>query len=384
MMMEMELSDDETASLVSQSLPRNPVSSDSDRKKKTGKRICLSFAGFLFLGCSLGVSLPVIVKLPNKGAVSHTSGSTSGFDIGAINDGYPHFTCPALVEQAQNVDDRSFKEAYTNISQHIMEENITQFLEGFRERDFDGWGETYGDVKAGLRDWKAQYFANNLKDGDSIFESACGIGLNLVMTLEVVQELKELKNVKVYGNEYVLESAKLANDILDYLLPQMDASKGVVCQGDSTSLHFVPSNSMDVVFTGYISTLLDPLNFNMNDIDANYRLYEHLCAVKKNAWEAEKLVEIMQERQEDWFGLWVSEMVRIAKPGASVIVEQVSVPYCNDIEDWGGVPREFWKTGVEKYGWDIDPTSIAMQRDQVFKETRYHVFMRKNGINDDS
>ena len=85
----------------------------------------------------------------------------------------------------------------------------------------------------------------------------------------------------------------------------------------------------------------------------------------------------MQRRQNDWFGNWVGEMVRIAKPGAAVIVEQVSLPFCSDPNDWGGVPREFWKSGVEKYGWDIDPESIEMETDKVFG-VRYHVFMRKN------
>ena len=98
------------------------------------------------------------------------------------------------------------------------------------------------------------------------------------------------------------------------------------------------------------------------------------------AWntESKKLAEIAQQKQEDWFGLWVSEMVRIAKPGKPVIIEQVSPPYCNDVDDWGGVSRNFWKAGVNNYGWDIDPSSIDIAADKVFGSGRYHVFMRKN------
>jgi len=70
-------------------------------------------------------------------------------------------------------------------------------------------------------------------------------------------------------------------------------------------------------------------------------------------------------------------MVRIAKPGAPVIVEQVSRPYCTDIDDWGGVPRSFFSTGITTYGWDVDPSSITIEADKVFGH-RYHVFMRRN------
>lgn len=71
-------------------------------------------------------------------------------------------------------------------------------------------------------------------------------------------------------------------------------------------------------------------------------------------------------------------MVRIAKPGAPVIIEQVSKPYCSNIDDWGGVSPKFWIMGTRIYDWDVDPTSIDMATDKVFGG-RYHVFMRKNG-----
>jgi hypothetical protein len=36
-----------------------------------------------------------------------------------------------------------------------------------------------------------------------------------------------------------------------------------------------------------------------------------------------------QEAQNDWYGQWIAEMARIAKPGVPVIIEQVSSPYCH-------------------------------------------------------
>lgn len=32
------------------------------------------------------------------------------------------------------------------------------------------------------------------------------------------------------------------------------------------------------------STLLDPLNFNMGDIDSNYAKYEHICEFRNEDW----------------------------------------------------------------------------------------------------
>jgi hypothetical protein len=71
-------------------------------------------------------------------------------------------------------------------------------------------------------------------------------------------------------------------------------------------------------------------------------------------------------------------MIRIAKPNAPVIVEQVSYPLCAAMFDWGGVNPSFWLSAVERYAnWDIDPASIRFDRDTIFRR-RYHVFMRKN------
>ena len=381
MEMEIEIDEDEAVGLVSQNLNSRhtqPVGSDADKKNLKNRRFAFFFIGIILIGCSVGAGILSLLNRPRGDSIFLRKHQTKEQQT-TNGDGYPQFTCPREVKRAENFDDQSFEEVYTNVSQRIMEANISSYLEGFREASFDGWDETYEEVKEGLHDWKVKHFAKYLKDGDSVYESACGIGLNLFLTLEIMQEVMQLKDIKVYGNEYVEESAELANNILDYLLPQANASKGVICQGDSTDLHFVPSNSFDLVYTGYVSTLLNPLNFNGKNINENYGIfYDHLCATKDAHWEAEKLVEIMQERQEDWFGLWVSEMIRIAKPGAPVIIEQVSQPYCTDTEDWGGVPAGFWKAGITKYGWDIDISSITMEDDEVFKTTRYHVFMKKN------
>lgn len=61
-----------------------------------------------------------------------------------------------------------------------------------------------------------------------------------------------------------------------------------------------------------------------------------------------------------------------------MIVEQVSMPLCDEpLFDWGGVSKEFWGPAISRYGWDVDPSSIEMEKDSIF-HNRYHVFMRKN------
>jgi hypothetical protein len=126
----------------------------------------------------------------------------------------------------------------------------------------------------------------------------------------------------------------------------------------------------------FASPLLDPLNFNAGTGDANLAKYKALCNSTKPDWEGNMLKEFAQQRQEDWFGLWVGQMARIAKPGAPLIVENASPPFCAEMEDWGGVTKEWWSTAIDKYDWGLDPESIEFGEDHI-QEHRYHVFMRK-------
>lgn len=72
------------------------------------------------------------------------------------------------------------------------------------------------------------------------------------MTLEILQEVKGVNGLIVYGNEYIEVSANTSNKVLDALLPQLNATKGSVCAADSTNLQHIPANSFDLVFTGYV------------------------------------------------------------------------------------------------------------------------------------
>jgi len=179
-------------------------------------------------------------------------------NISGITDKTSHkvnYQCPSVVPDAQNYANTSIEASYNNQTSEI-ENNFTGFLDNFHNAEFDGWGKTYDFVKAGMYHWKSTRFPKHLQDGNTIYESACGIGLNLIMSLEILQEVKGVNNLIVYGNEYLAHSVNTSNLVLDALLPSLNATKGSVCTGDSTDLHFIPSDSFDLVFTGYIRYVL--------------------------------------------------------------------------------------------------------------------------------
>lgn len=77
-----------------------------------------------------------------------------------------------------------------------------------------------------MRDWKSRHFVNTIWPGMKIYESAAGTGLNELMTMEIIAEASNdsvnlLDGVTLYGNEYIPESAHVANMLLSYpnLLP---------------------------------------------------------------------------------------------------------------------------------------------------------------------
>jgi hypothetical protein len=161
------------------------------------------------------------------------------------------YQCPDP-EQVGDINlDSRFVNEYTSETNNFSD-NMTEFSATFRESRFDGWGRKYFKVKEAMKPWKLKHYPKYLKNGASIYESACGIGLNLFMTLEILQEAGILENdLVVYGNEYLDVSAAKANKILDQIAPS-NGRKGLICRGDSTDLGFVPADSFDLVFTGYL------------------------------------------------------------------------------------------------------------------------------------
>jgi hypothetical protein len=124
---------------------------------------------------------------------------------------------------------------------------------------------------------------------------------------------------------------------------------------------------------------MDPLEFDTGDVGENYYFYKQLCDSNAKDWQAKKLIELEQQRQQDWVALWVGQMTRIAKPGAPVIIESVAPPYCVSTIDWGGIATEWWKFAAATYDWGVDPESLEIGPDLIF-DGRHHVFMRKKEV----
>jgi hypothetical protein len=115
--------------------------------------------------------------------------------------------------------------------------NMTEFLNTFRETTFDKWGFSYNKIKPNIYDWKVQHYAPYLnKNGSFIFESACGIGLNLYMTFEILQEAAGIEEVVVYGKE--------SNKLFD-CYPPVQAKKGQISTSNLMDLIYIPAKSFD-------------------------------------------------------------------------------------------------------------------------------------------
>jgi len=280
--------------------------------------------------------------------------------------------CPNSEQEAGSYSDKlsQFEDKVTSL---FVDENRTAFLDTFRNTTTDHWGNTYNEMKQGMYEWKSTRFASNLENGDSVFESACGNGLNMLLTLEILNE-QGTQDITVYGNDNVQASTELANNIMDSFLPTVGGHKGSICTADSAQLNYIPDDRFDLVFTGCLSPIPDPLELGVNGQE-RFDQYRELC--NSTDWKSQKLIAIMQERQNNWYGKWVNEMIRIAKPGKAVIIEQVTPPLCDSFLDWGGVPKSFWGEAIERYAWNVDPESLDMENDTRSID-RYHVFLRKN------
>ena len=321
------------------------------------------------------VGLSILFRSNDDFSKDQASKAARGQSSGLL----PHLICPVETDIAPSlneVDDESISEFYENKNIGINNKKLASLtledVEKLKNKAYDGWERSYPVVKGEKRDWKKRMF-KSLKPGDTIFESACGRGFNLLMTAEVLKEEYGIDGLNMYGIEYVQSSADVANHVLDLTLPPLGSSLGVVCRADATNLSFIEDESFDLAFTGYIDPLFDALDLASelgHDLET-----EDICG--KSLWAKKKLQKLDQKAQEDWYSAWVVELIRIAKKGSPVIVEEVSLPMCDEPGDWGGVSRDWWGKAVATYGWDVDVDSIVFGDGKGGSAGRYNVFMRK-------
>ena len=282
-------------------------------------------------------------------------------------------------------NDDSYVKFYDEPSNKLLQAiqtNLTNYLKVYRKISFDSWTSTYDEFKLGLKEWKIRHFApvfSNPQGNYKVYESASGIGLNLALTVEILNETlsSTYQSIELHGSDYVASSVQVAQILYQQgrLVQPYQSRMGQFCTASSTNLQHVPSNTFDLVFTGYITPLLDPLNIvprleTKHDMDV---AYHDICNNQHNQSNV-ALIQRMQQKQEEYYSKWVEEMIRIAQPGAPVIVESVSLPLCAALDDWGGVSREFWKARMAL--WSVQANSLDFGNDKMHPG-RYHVYFRK-------
>lgn len=315
--------------------------------------------------------------------VVHSTISSSSHKIGASS--LPQLSCPSseVVGSAKNdnyISGESVSEFYEGGQTTVMKPSLTlKDIEKLKAEKYDGWNHDFYEVKDTKIDWVKRMFSS-LESGDTIFESACGRGFNLLMTVEILKEELGIENISVYGIDYVESSVLLANEILSTALKPIGSQLGSqICRGDATNLFFVPDESFDLVFTGYIDPIVDPLEIK-SELGRGLE-YEDICNMTDpKDWPYAMLAKLDQKAQEDWYAAWVTELVRIAKKGSPIVIEEVSHEMCDSPGDWGGVSETWWAEAIEKYDWDIDIDSIYIEQNPKSKtsDNRYNLFMKKN------
>ena len=292
-----------------------------------------------------------------------------------------------------NYDSEVFTKKYlaNGTQADISELGDVAFVETFRDTIFDGHRRTFQEWKESRRLWVRDAFVPHLKSGMTMYESAAGLGLSLYATLELLQEEANVGDLTVYGNEFLKENAKKGNHILDVLIKSQAASQegnfksnhnGGICHADSNNLQYLPANSFDVVYCGWITPLYNPLGWKDESYNITKRRLYQLCqnSKRRSNQTARDLLELAQQKQNEWFDHWISEMVRLAKPGGAIVIEDLSMEFCKMPTDYGGVPKKFFEQHSEK--WGTHSLKYGKRDPTYSKSKRYHIVMIKNNNNE--
>eukprot|EP00978_Attheya_sp_CCMP212_P013944 scaffold35278_cov54-Attheya_sp.AAC.5 len=202
------------------------------------------------------------------------------------------------------------------------------------------------------------------------------------MTLEILYEC-DVSNIRIEGNDYVFDNVRNAENFYSKISPHQ-AMSFKFCHADSLHLEHIPSDSFDLVYTGYLDPIVDSLGLYTADgsnIKSRIDKFKSYCDDSTDKAE-EVLTRLDQNAQEKYHSDFVKQMIRIAKPCAPIIIEFVSFPVCGSLgqSNWGGVDIEFWIDGPQKYGWDVDPNpnSIVIFEVSLNGKKRYNVKLMKN------
>jgi len=341
-----------------------------------------------FVGVLMCILLLCTLRMANFSFSIHTQmvrGGGGGGTKAIGNNIVQTYQCPSKSQpdaQKVGVLEDLYNATNSNTTSDVMHNNKLRTTKKELETiQYDGWDVTFLQNKERFKDWKQRYFSS-LQSGDLLYESACGEGFNLALTLQVLHEYHNITDLVVYGNDYIPNSVEIvAPHVLKKLAPS-GTKIGSLCQGDSSNLDYVPSDTFDLAYTGYIEPLQDPLKI-VDDYDyGDEKAFYDLCdAIDMELdWANVTLITLDQEKQNEWFAKWVSELIRIVKPGKPIIIENIGLPACEDRDDFGGVAKSWWTSAIPKFDWDVDMASLHIEEltpDTKGEYGEYHVFMKK-------
>ena len=354
--------------------------------------------------------------------------------------GAPQYACPIIIGNNNNnennvgIDDgeQAFNRRFANrIDINMIQQDMTTFLDTFRDRNIAdymniGWKNnnytnvTYHTLKEQMSAWRTlKYIPSLKKTGANILELNCGLGLNLFMTYEIIQQSQQpkdnIRDVHLYGTttstttsttaDESIGTAVTANALLDTIL-QKEANfvgggkRGIICPTvlrtnrqnrmydhntyDAPDLSFIPDNSFDLVYTSDIPLARDIWDTDLMSNQEFVNRQVDLCRTKDTDWKSSSLYQVSQEQQESIYGRQVAEMIRITKPGNVIAIEHVPMPFCDLVHrnaaasapyhsdafyyySGVGLDPSFWTNSDThaRYQWnDLDVTSIDILMDE--------------------
>jgi hypothetical protein len=108
--------------------------------------------------------------------------------------------------------------------------------------------------------------------------------------------------------------------------------------------------------------------------------YQSLCGPDGDQLDEDgiPLKDLAQQAQEQWVVEWVTDMARVTRPGGLIVVENLSIPYCESQGEFGGVSKTWWPDVIEKHKgeWKVDPASLQIGNDHL-RRGRYHMAMKR-------
>lgn len=241
---------------------------------------------------------------------------------------------------------------------------------------------TYERYKQAVYHTKADVYGRSLHSGDAVYVTAGGT-LDFFATLQIASQTHGVQDVHVYGHESdpaIVDWAQRLWQDPDVSAAAGRAVYGNVCRAPSETTHtyapwsWVPSGLFDVVVHPFINEDVDDHVVSSMMLAA---CRSSLTAQNDRRRQGQRSMpppsphhRILQQPQ-DPVNVLLQEMLRLAKPGATVVLEGIFMSSwrkkgiyngCANTKNTVEVSQlnKYWSTTAHRYGWAVDPASIRV------------------------